>query len=138
MRSPKTITLIKWVQYFWVMSFFVHGLLIPEVREKNSQTLWLVQDIKMLRCNWCPIHTLTRQSGLCEIHTKKATIKLLQNTHLCAAIWLVQATYHSTRKQLFFSGKNYQKIIISGAGAKQRLSWIVVLLRTEEFCYFLE
>ena len=37
----------------------------------------------MLRCNWCQIQTLTRQSGWCEIHTKKATIQLLQSTHLC-------------------------------------------------------
>ena len=72
------------------------------MREKNSQTLWLVQDIKMLRCNWCQIHTLTRQSGWCEIHTKKATIQLLQSAHLCAAIWLVRATYHSTRKHSYF------------------------------------
>ena len=29
------------------------------------------------------------------------------------------------------------KKIISGAGAKQRLTWMVVLLTTEQFVYFL-
>ena len=43
-----------------------------------------------------------------------------------------------TQTKLFFYDKVYNKIIISGAATKQRLTWMVVLLRTEQFVYFLD
>lgn len=39
------------------------------LQENNTETLWLVQYIHMLGCDWCEIHTLTRQSEWWEIHT---------------------------------------------------------------------
>ena len=50
----------------------------------------------------------------------------------------MRATNHSKRKQSYFYDKNYYKIIVSGADVKQRLTLIVVLLRTEQFVYFLD
>ena len=55
-----------------------------------------------------------RQSGWCDIHTKKAALSLLQNTYPSAVI--VRATYRSARKHYFIMIKNSFKMIISGAG----------------------
>ena len=63
------ITLIKWTQNFWLMSFFVHSPLIPWHHwKKKTQMLWLVHDIQILWHHCCEIHTLMQQSDWCKIH----------------------------------------------------------------------
>ena len=56
-RRPQTIIVIKLAQNLWLMSLFVHSLLIPwhHLHENNSQTLRLVQNIQMLWYDWCEI-----------------------------------------------------------------------------------
>ena len=56
--------------------FLVNAILCTQLfdpwhhlQENNTQTLWLVQSVKILWYDWCQIHTLMWQSNWCEIHT---------------------------------------------------------------------
>ena len=77
LQRPQTITLIKWAQNFWLMSFFVLSPLIPW---DNLQ-------------DWCKI--------------SKCLIWLVQDTNPKVAIWLVWATtpYTLTWSVFFFQKK---------------------------------
>ena len=110
---PQTITLLKWAQNSFFMSFFVDSPLIPwyHLQENNSQMLWLVQDIQMLWYDWCEIHTLMQQSDWCKIHT------LMQQSDWCELhmqMWRSnQCKQHTTlhaNRVIFFVKKGNSKI----------------------------
>ena len=82
-RRPQTITLCKWTQNFWLISFFVYSPhdIICEKKFRNAvigarylnSVKWLVRDTYPYAAIWS-----------------------VQDTYPNAAIWLLQATYHST------------------------------------------
>ena len=69
------------------------------LQENNTETLWLVQYIHMLGCDWCEIYTLMRQSEWCEIHTLMRWSDWCEQHTTLHAIFINVQKMNSKRKE---------------------------------------
>ena len=95
------------------------------LQENNTETLWLVQYIHMLGCDWCEIYTLMRQSEWCEIHT------LMRWSDWCEQHTTLHAIFINAQKKIQKGKRESRKQNMKNYGAPSLSLWIATISNSE-------